>query len=137
MSAVSLILDNYIMLAVLPGLWVLLESNVHLKKKTIRITRWVMILIFAEAVLWSIERWYREVDYLSYVRIFFTPTIYLLHPLIMLGIIEMAECVGKNRVILLARSVYRQWSPHCHEPCHGRGCRASRKYLDAHHLASA
>lgn len=100
MSAVSLLLDNYIMIAVLPGLWVLLGSNVHLKKKTIRITRLVMILIFLEAVLWSIERWYREVDYLSYVRILFTPTIYLLHPLIMLGIIEMAECVGKNRVIL-------------------------------------
>ena len=100
MSAVSLVLDNYIMLAVLPGLWVLLGSNVHLKRKTIRITRLVMILIFLEAVLWSIERWYREVDYLSYVRILFTPTIYLLHPLIMLGIIEMAECVGKNRVIL-------------------------------------
>lgn len=49
MSAVSLVLDNYIMLAVLPGLWVLLGSNVHLKRKTIRITRVVMILIFLEA----------------------------------------------------------------------------------------
>ena len=33
MSIVSLVLSNYIMIAELLGLWVMLDSNVHLKKK--------------------------------------------------------------------------------------------------------
>ncbi len=46
MSIVSLALANYIMIAELLGLWVMLESNVHLTKRTINMTRLVIILIF-------------------------------------------------------------------------------------------
>ena len=100
MSLVPLILNNYIMVAELLGLWVMLGSNVHLKKRTIQATRIVMLLIFTEAVFWSVERWTRELDHLTAARIILTPTIYLLHPLIMLGIMDMAEFLKKERFLL-------------------------------------
>ena len=100
MSVVSLILSNYIMIAELLGLWVMLDSNVHLAKRTIKATRIVIILIFVEAICWAVERWTREIGYMTYTRIFLTPTIYLLHPIILLGIMDMAEFV-KNRRLLL------------------------------------
>ncbi|MCR5301383.1 MAG: PAS domain-containing protein [Lachnospiraceae bacterium] len=117
MNIVSLALNNYIVVAELVGLWVMLDSNVHLKKRTINVTRIVIILIFTEAVLWAIERWTREIGYLTGIRIFLTPTIYLLHPVILLGIMEMAEFVEKNRllyylpVIISAPLIYTsQWT---------------------------
>ena len=100
MSIASLTLSNYIMIAELLGLWVMLESNVHLNKRTITATRIVIILIFTEALLWAIERWTREIGYLTYTRIVLTPTVYLLHPIIMLGIMDMAEFVKKRRLLL-------------------------------------
>ena len=99
MSIVSLALNDYIMIAELLGLWVMLDSNVHLKKRTINVTRVVIILIFSEGVFWAIERWTREIGYLSITRIILTPTIYLLHPLIMLAIMEMAEFINKRRLL--------------------------------------
>ena len=100
MSIVSLVLSNYIMIAELLGLWVMLDSNVHLKKRTIRATRIVILLILSEAICWGVERWLREIGYLTAARILLTPTIYLLHPVIMLGIMEMAEFVDKYRLLL-------------------------------------
>ena len=87
------------MAAELLGLWVMLESNVHLKKRTIMVTRAVIILIFLEAVCWAVERWSREIGYRSALRIVLVPTIYLLHPLILLLIMEMADLVKKPRIL--------------------------------------
>ncbi|MBR3103592.1 MAG: PAS domain-containing protein [Lachnospiraceae bacterium] len=100
MSIVSLALSNYIMVAELLGLWVMLDSNVHLKKRTIVATRIVILLIFAEALCWGVERYLREIGYLTLARILLTPTIYLLHPVIMLGIMDMAEFVRHRRLLM-------------------------------------
>ncbi|GEM_PF-368048 len=99
-SVVSLVLSNYIMIAELLGLWVMLGSNVHLKKRTITATRIVILLILTEAVCWGVERWTRELDHLTYTRIILVPTVYLLHPIIMLGIMDMAGYFKKHRVLL-------------------------------------
>ncbi len=100
MSIAPLVLSNFIMIAELLGLWVMLDSNVHLSKRTIVATRSVIILIFIEALLWGIERWTRELDHLTYARIFLTPTVYLLHPIIMLGIMDMADFFKDRRTLL-------------------------------------
>ena len=100
MSIASLTLGNYIMIAELLGLWVMLGSNVHLSKRTITATRIVIILIFLEAVCWAVERYTRDIGYLTTTRIILTPTIYLLHPIIMLGIMDMAEFVKKRRLLM-------------------------------------
>ncbi len=117
MSVISLILANYILIAELMGLWIMLDSNVHLKRRTIKVTRIVIILIFAEALFWGIERWTREIGHLTFIRVILTPTIYLLHPIILLGIMEMAEFLKKHRflyylpVIICAPVLYTsQWT---------------------------
>ena len=99
-SIASLTLSNYIMVAELLGLWIMLGSNVHLSRRTITATRIVIILIFVEAICWGVERYTREIGYLTQTRIILTPTIYLLHPIIMLGIMDMAEFVKKHRLLL-------------------------------------
>ena len=99
-NILSLLLSNYITIAELLGLWVMLDSNVHLKKRTITVTRIVIILIFTEAVLAAIEHWTRGLDHVTLTRIIITPTVYLLHPLIMLGIMDMAEMVKEHRLLL-------------------------------------
>ena len=99
MSIAGFAVENYIMVAELLGLWFLLDSNVHLKKRAIIMTRVVILLIATEAVLWAIERYTRELDYLTWTRIILTPTIYLLHPLIMLGIMDIAEFLKKHKIL--------------------------------------
>ena len=99
MSIASLAVEKYIMVAELVGLWFLLDSNVHLKKRAIIMTRVVILLIATESVLWAIERYTRELDHLTWTRILLTPTIYLLHPLIMLGIMDIAEFLKKHKIL--------------------------------------
>lgn len=95
-----MLLSDYIMIAELLGLWVMLDSNVHLKKRTITATRIVIILIFTEALLSAIEHWTRGLDHLTFTRIILTPTVYLLHPIIMLGIMDMTDYMKKHRFLL-------------------------------------
>ena len=99
MSIAGFAVENYIMVAELLGLWFLLDSNVHLKKRAIIMTRVVILLIATESVLWAIERYTRGLDYLTWTRIILTPTIYLLHPLIMLGIMDIAEFLKKHKIL--------------------------------------
>ena len=99
MNIITWILSKYIVVAELLGLWIMLESNVHLKKRTILATRVVIILIFMEAVIWGIVRWTWELNYLTGIRILLTPATYLLPPIIMLGIMEMAEIVRERRFL--------------------------------------
>ncbi|MBQ9008163.1 MAG: diguanylate cyclase [Clostridia bacterium] len=101
MSIISLILDEYMTFAALLGLWIMVDSSVHLKKRTITVTRSVIVLIFVEAVLSSLETWNSQLDHLTTARIILTPTVYLLHPLIMIGILDMAEFGRKHRALLL------------------------------------
>lgn len=100
MGIVPLILSDYIMFAELLGLWIMLDSNVHLKKRTVSATRMVILLIFLESILSSIARWSGGLDRLTMIRVVLTPTVYLLHPVIMLGIMDMAEFVQKRKVLL-------------------------------------
>ena len=99
-SIISSVLSHFIMLSELLGLWVMLGSNVHLKRRTIRVTRIVIILILIEALLSIAEQWTRGLDHLTAARILITPTVYLLHPIIMLWILDMAEFVKKRKILL-------------------------------------
>ncbi|MCR4635898.1 MAG: hypothetical protein K5754_06665, partial [Butyrivibrio sp.] len=80
MYILEFLLEHYIMLAELIGLWLLMDSGIHLTKKTVLVTRIVIILIFTESVLWSLELWTRSFETLSIARPILSSTIYLLHP---------------------------------------------------------
>ena len=57
MILMDYILEHYIMLTELIGLWALLILGVHLPKKTMQSTRITIILIVLESVAWSLEEW--------------------------------------------------------------------------------
>ena len=98
MYILEFLLEHYIMLAELIGLWLLMDSGIHLTKKTILVTRIVIILIFTESVLWSLELWTRSFETLSIARPILSSTIYLLHPAIMIGIIGMGDGIRKQKM---------------------------------------
>ena len=102
MFFLEFLLDHYIMIAEVISLWLLLDSGIHLTRKTIVITRITIILILLESVLWSVENWTRSFETLSIARPLLTSVIYLLHPAIMIGIIAMGDGIpAKKRWILL------------------------------------
>lgn len=102
MFFLEFLLDHYIMIAEVISLWLLLDSGIHLTRKTIVITRITIILILLESVLWSVENWTRSFENLSIARPLLTSVIYLLHPAIMIGIIAMGDGIpAKKRWILL------------------------------------
>jgi GGDEF domain-containing protein len=98
MYILEFLLEHYIMLAELIGLWLLMDSGIHLTKKTVLATRIVIILIFTESVLWSLELWTRSFETLSIARPILSSTIYLLHPAIMIGIIGMGDGIRKQKM---------------------------------------
>lgn len=102
MTISQLILNHYIMLAEIAGLWLMLDTGVHVSKKTITATRGVMLLILLEAVLWSLEQWTQTFSELSLTRPMLTATIYLLHPMILVGIMDMAQLVTEMKVWITA-----------------------------------
>lgn len=117
MSIASFILSDYIMFAELLGLWVMLGSNVHLNRRTISSTRLVIMLIFVESLLSAVEHWTRTLDYLTMLRVIITPTVYLLHPVIMLAIMSMADFLREHKfwiilpVLVSAPLIYTsQWT---------------------------
>ena len=96
MDFLKFIMEHYIMLAELVGLWGMLDISVHLDVRTIRVTRCVILLILAEAILWSLEQWTQTFETLSIARPMLTATIYLIHPVILIGIMEMTEPFTKK-----------------------------------------
>ncbi len=90
-------MDHYIMLAELLGLWAMIDTGVHVKPRTARYTRYVIVTIFVEAILWSLERWTQSFETLSLARPLLTATIYLLHPIILILIMEMPAPSDKRR----------------------------------------
>nr|MCR4673702.1 diguanylate cyclase [Lachnospiraceae bacterium] len=100
MNMVIFFMEHYIMLAELLGLWAMLDIGVHLKTRTVKVTRAVIILIFLESVLWSIEIWTRDFTTLTLWRPILSATIYLLHPLILIAIMEISAPIKRHRVVL-------------------------------------
>ncbi len=101
MEALKIIAVNYIMLAELAGLWAMLDAGVHNKKRTVIVTKIVILLILLEAILWSLEQWTQTFTRLSLGRPFLTASIYLLHPIIMICILQMVEMVKKKEISTL------------------------------------
>nr|MCR5624979.1 hypothetical protein [Lachnospiraceae bacterium] len=100
MEALKIIAVNYIMLAELAGLWAMLDAGVHTKRRTVIVTKIVILLILLEAILWSLEQWTQTFTRLSLARPFLTATIYILHPIIMVCILQMVDMIKKGRFLL-------------------------------------
>ncbi|MCR4956694.1 MAG: PAS domain-containing protein [Lachnospiraceae bacterium] len=90
------LLDHYIMFAEILGLWFMLEAGVHVKRQTVLVTKGIIVSIFVEALLWSIEFWTRSFTTYTVARPLLTATIYLLHSMIILEMMNMSALKKKG-----------------------------------------
>ena len=95
MDSAKIFANHFIMLAELVGLWSMLDMGVHIKRKTVRTMKSIILLIGLEAILWSVEKWTQSFDTLSIARPLLTSTIYLLYPIIMLVVIHLTEIADR------------------------------------------
>lgn len=101
MGIMNFLLDHYVMIISVIGLWSMTNISVHVKPQTLRATRVTIILILLEAILWSIEQWTQTFTTPTIARALLTATIYLLHPIILIAMMNIPEQVGIKRQILL------------------------------------
>ena len=90
MFIIDYIAENFIMLAELLGLWILLGISVHLPARSIKYTKVAIILILLDSVLFNIEYWTRSFETLSIWRPILSYTIYSIQPLILMTVIQIA-----------------------------------------------
>ncbi|MCR5624515.1 MAG: GGDEF domain-containing protein [Lachnospiraceae bacterium] len=96
MDISTYLLGHYIMLVELIGLWAMVSMGVHINTRTVIVTRYVIIMIFVESILWSIEKWTQDFEKLSPARPILTSTIYLMFPIIVIAVMEMLEPIGRK-----------------------------------------
>lgn len=107
MSLMDYILEHYIMLTELIGLWALLILGVHLPKKMIKSTRITIILIVLESIAWSLEEWAEYHDTFILMRFLLSSCVYCLHPIITYAMMEtVAPLEKKSKFLFIPLLIY-------------------------------
>lgn len=75
--------ENYVMFFEWIGLLIMLGVSVHIPPRMKQQTRLVVIVLFAETLVFYLERWTQTFETLSPLRPFLTATVYALYPVIM------------------------------------------------------
>ena len=101
MGFVNYILDNFTMLYELMGLVVILGVSAHLSQRMKKLTITVVVLLFLESVIYSLEQWTQTFEKLSLLRPFLTACLYSLYPLILMTLTLLTETNGFSRRSLL------------------------------------
>ena len=101
MGFINYILENFTMLYELLGLVVILGVSAHLSQRMKKLTVTVVILLFLESVIFSLERWTQTFEKLSLLRPFLTACLYSLYPLILMTLTLLTETNGFSRRSLL------------------------------------
>ena len=101
MGLIRYILDNFTMLYELLGLVVILGVSAHLSVRMKKLTITVVILLFLESVIFSLEQWTQTFEKLSILRPLLTACLYSLYPLILMVLTLLTETNGFSRRSLL------------------------------------
>ena len=101
MGFINYILENFTMLYELLGLVVILGVSAHLSQRMKKLTVTVVILLFLESVIFTLERWTQTFEKLSLLRPFLTACLYSLYPLILMTLTLLTETNGFSRRSLL------------------------------------
>ena len=101
MGFVNYILENFTMLYELLGLVVILGVSAHLSQRMKKLTVTVVILLFIESIVFSLEQWTQTFEHLSIFRPLLTACLYSLYPLILMVLTLLTETNGVNRRSLL------------------------------------
>ena len=94
-------LDNFTILYELLGLVVILGVSAHLSVRMKKLTITVVILLFLESVIFSLEQWTQTFEKLSILRPLLTACLYSLYPLILMVLTLLTETNGFSRRSLL------------------------------------
>jgi diguanylate cyclase (GGDEF)-like protein len=103
MNVLDILIDNYVFIYELGGLFILLFLGVHLSERAKRLTRVVIFLMAAETVMFYLERWTQTFERLSLWRPMLTAAIYSIYPLILviLTLITATNRTSKLQLILV------------------------------------
>ena len=95
------ITENFVMLAELVGLIILVQLSVHVPQRTIFYTRIVVILLFLDSALYNVEAWMWSFEKLSPWRPILTATIYVIQPVILLVSMQITAPLKKKHFWVL------------------------------------
>ena len=119
MGLIRYILENFTMLYELLGLVVILGVSAHLSQRMKRLTVTVVVLLFLESVVFSLEQWTQTFEKLSILRPLLTACLYSLYPLILMVLTLLTETNGFSRrslilaipwIISLPLFFFSQWT---------------------------
>lgn len=91
MNFVQYIMDQYTMLFQLVGLLIVLGISAHISDRTKRLTRIVVVLLFAESLSVFLERWTQTLETLSIARPLLSAFVYSIYPIILIMVISLIE----------------------------------------------
>lgn len=97
MGFVHYVLENFTMLYELLGLVVILGVSAHLSQRMKKLTVTVVILLFLESVVFSLEQWTQTFEKLSILRPILTAILYSIYPLILMTLTLLTETNGVTR----------------------------------------
>ena len=81
--------ENYNMLYELLGLLVILEISAHIPDRIKYLTIWTISLLFAESLMFHLEKWTQTFESLSLLRPLLTAGKYTVYPLILMSVMQM------------------------------------------------
>lgn len=102
MGLLEYFIDNYVMLYELVGLFAILSISTLLSNRMKKLTISIVLLLLLESVVFRLERWTQSFTEMSYLRLFFTATLYTMYPLILMLLILLTETdnVSKRSLFL-------------------------------------
>ncbi len=104
MGFAGFILNNYVMLYELVGLSVLLMISAHLPEQAKKHTQIVVLLLLAESVFFTLERWTQSFTQLSVFRPILTACVYSIYPGVlfaMMRVTETTQRAGRKSLLIM------------------------------------
>lgn len=103
MTVKEFLIDNYVFIYELIGLFIMIGIGVHISDRIKKLTMWVIVLIAVETVVFRIERWTHTFATLSLLRPMMTAANYSIYPvvLVLLMQITVPHTFSRKRLLLL------------------------------------
>ena len=91
MGIMGYFIDNYVLLYELIGLFAIMRISTLLSERMRKLTIAIVILLFMESVVFSLEKWTQSFEKLSHFRPVLTSILYSTYPLILMLLILLTE----------------------------------------------
>ncbi len=101
MTVIEYLIDNFVFIYELIGLFIIIGIGVHISERTKKLTTAVIILIVVETAVFRIERWTHTFETLSLLRPMLTAANYSIYPVILVLLMQITVSKGFSRKRLL------------------------------------